>query len=96
MAVFKIIVESGTNGRVNALCTSMACSIQNQPSSVKSDVQVQKLQSQIQDWRTCPTTDAKTKQTIVTRLEAQLDSVVASLESSAKMSGKGRSLDLAA
>jgi len=65
---------------------------------VQCDVEVQHLQSQIQDWKTCPTTDAKTKATIVSRLETKLESVKAAIESRQKstdsaMTGLGQSLD---
>ena len=45
---------------------------------------MQKIQSQIDDWRTCPTTDAKTKQEKVSKLQNQLDGVKSALEMAAQ------------
>ena len=45
---------------------------------------MQALKAKIEDWATCPTTDASTKKAIVTRLTIQLDSLVASIASKAQ------------
>jgi len=55
--------------------------------SVKSDVQVRKLESQIKDWTDCPTTPPDTKKAIVGRLQAQLDSLKAGIENQRKAVG---------
>ena len=52
--------------------------------AVKGDYQVVKLESQIQDWKCCPTTDPKTKASKVTQLETQLEAVKSSIESREK------------
>jgi hypothetical protein len=64
-----------------SISSSLARSSTIGSTSVSTDLQVQHLQSQIEDWRTCPTTDPKTKQEKVSRLEAQLDVVKAQLQS---------------
>ena len=51
-------------------------------SGADQDVRVLQLKSQIEDWSTCPTTDPKTKKAIVGKLEAQLDMVKASIQTS--------------
>jgi hypothetical protein len=48
--------------------------------AVQTDFQVKQLESQIQDWTTCPTTPPETKKAIVGKLEAQLASVKKGIE----------------
>ncbi len=49
-------------------------------SKTEDDPQVKRIEAQIKDWECCPTTDAKTKNGIVDKLETQLDSLKAGLE----------------
>jgi hypothetical protein len=44
-------------------------------SAVQSDFQVKQIESQIQDWSTCPTTPPEMKKSIVAKLQVQLDSI---------------------
>ena len=56
----------------------------NAYSQVNTDPQVKSLKAKIDDWQNCPTTDASTKKTIVTRLQGQLDAVTSRIEASQK------------
>ena len=49
----------------------------SQDPSVQSDPQVQRLEYQIKDWSTCPTTPPAMKKQIVAQLQIQLDSAEA-------------------
>ena len=52
--------------------------------SVSTDYQVQQIQAQIDDWRTCPTTDPQTKQVKIGKLQVQMDAVKVQLEAHEK------------
>jgi hypothetical protein len=52
--------------------------------AVESDFRVKQLESQIQDWSTCPTTPPDMKKSIVGRLQLQLDSAKAGIENQQK------------
>ncbi len=84
--------------------TSSSSSSSSSSQTIKNDVQVRSLKSQIQDWSTCPTTPPATKKAIVSRLETKLSAVESSLEAHAKQqqtqaaaeSGVGGSVDISA
>ena len=48
-----------------------------------TDFQVERLQAQIKDWSTCPTTPPQEKRVIVSRLQTQLDGVESALRQTA-------------
>lgn len=52
--------------------------------NMSGNYQVSQLEKKIQDWRTCPTTEAQTKQKIVQKLQIELDSVKSRIEKHAK------------
>jgi hypothetical protein len=53
-------------------------------SAVQSDYRVRQLESQIEDWSTCPTTPPDQKKAIVTNLQFQLDSAKSTIENQQK------------
>ena len=53
-------------------------------SAVESDFRVKQLESQIEDWSTCPTTPPDMKKSIVGRLQIQLDSAKTGVENQQK------------
>ncbi len=50
-----------------------SCSPCTSNTDASADSQVQRLESQIKDWQTCPTTDPAVKRQMVDRLQIQLD-----------------------
>ncbi len=75
-----------------------------------SDYEVKTIEKQIQDWKSCPTTDPQTKRDIVDKLQTKLNSVKAVIEQhsqdrvkmhdaeadTSEATGLGRRLDLRA
>lgn len=53
-------------------------------SAVRNDIRVRKIEDQIQSWKCCPTTDARTKAEKVNTLEVQLVAIKSGIESQLK------------
>ncbi len=50
----------------------------------ENDPQVKKIEAQIKDWETCPTTDPQTKRKVVEPLIQQVDSLKAGIDRASK------------
>ncbi len=81
-----------------ALSASLLSSVPAPSSAARTDVRVQHLEAQIQDWATCPTTDPSSKREIVGRLSNQLQGVEADIskQSGSSDNGLGGQLNLTA
>jgi hypothetical protein len=65
-------------------CATLTLYAPSSQDKAESDPQVKKLEAQIKDWETCPTTDVQTKRKILGPLIDEVDSLKSSIDEASK------------